>query len=329
MKDLHSLPKTDLHRHLEGSIRPVSAWHLARQHGQIDRKVSLETFRAGLVIDAPLPLLEALERFDRCRAPIIGRDAVKRIAREAVLDAAADAVDHLELRFSPFTLARAAGLTIAEVFAAVHQGAVEGQQLSKMALALVVVVSRGRGLDAAWEVARAVQSHGAGWIAGADLASDELRHRTAEFADVAKALVEQGLSLTVHTGEGAGPAHVAEALALPGVRRLGHALSLVDDAGLLAEAVSRGLMVEVCPTSNIRAGVVKDLASHPARRMLEAGLDIAICSDDPCLFAIDLSHELALAHKHFGLDIAALTAMQAKAAHAMFQPPSAPPTAAM
>lgn len=322
MNALRALAKTDLHRHLEGSIRPATAWQLARAHGQIDGSVSLARFSAGLVIDAPIPLFDALDRFDRCRAPIIGRAAVERIAREAVQDAVADGVHHLELRFSPFTLARSSGLSVAEVFAAVRQGAATGQESAPIHVALVVVISRRRGLDAAWQVVRAVTEHGQGWIAGADFASDELRHRTAEFTEVARALVQAGLSLTVHTGEGAGPEHVAEALSLPGVRRLGHALSLVDDAGLMAEVVARGLLVEVCPTSNLRAGVVAHLREHPARRMLAAGVAVAICSDDPALFDVDLSHELALAMEHFGLGIKQLTAMQRLASRAMFRPPA-------
>lgn len=319
MIDLTQLAKADIHRHLEGSIRVSTAWDLARTNNQISESMSLADFAARLEIRSPVPLLEALDRFDLFRRPVVGHDAVARITRESIEDAVADHVDALELRFSPFTLARSAGLDVAGVYAAVADGVAQGRARTAIArLGVVVVVSRRRGLDAAWEVVRAVERYGLGFISGLDLASDELRFRTSAFADVARAAVDLGLPLTVHTGEGADAGHVAEALALPGVRRLGHALSIVDDPGLVAEARDRGVVIEVCPTSNVRAGVVASYADHPVTKMRAGGLAVALCSDDPALFGIDLSHEFAVARAHLGFQDADLVASNDVARAALF-----------
>ncbi len=295
-------PRVDLHRHLEGSIRPATAVALGQAAGLYPASLTVEAFSAAWQVRAPLPLLTALERFDGFRRPVRGHAAVVRITLEALEDAERDGITHLNVRFSPVTLAAAAGLTLAEVFEAVAEGLVGGRaRFPRLCLEPVAVVSRRRGLEAAWQVVRALDAGPTGYVVGADLAADELRVPTAAFRDVAAAFAARGLPLTVHTGEGTGPAAVAEALALPGVRRLGHALSLPDDPHLLHIARQRQILVEVCPTSNVRTGTVGALREHPARRLVAAGLPIAFCTDDPTLFGIDLAHELRVAECDLGL----------------------------
>lgn len=292
--------KVDLHRHLEGAIRPSTAVELGHQLGIYPAGFTVADFEERAVIRTPVPLLEALERFDLFRAPIRGYRAVVRIAREAVEDAAAGGVTHLNLRFSPTTLAKASGLGMADTFRAVAEG-IERARAPRPAVEPMVVISRRRGVEAAWRVVGALEQGSAELVVAADFAADEIRHRSAEFAAVAEALVGLGLPLTVHTGEGVPSDAVAEALALPGVRRLGHAISLVDDPELVRLAVERQLVVEVCPTSNFRAGTIASLTAHPAPRLLAGGVRIAICSDDPTLFGIELDHELRVARIELGL----------------------------
>ena len=112
--DLADLEKVDLHRHLEGSIRSETAFELGRQSGALPAELTLETFRDQVVVTRPAPLLDVLEVFDLIRRPIQGYEAVARIADEAVEDAAADRVRWLNLRFSPVTLARSSGLSMAD-----------------------------------------------------------------------------------------------------------------------------------------------------------------------------------------------------------------------
>jgi len=320
--DLRRFEKTDIHRHLEGCIRPATAWELARGNGLLDPGVDLATFREQLVIAAPIPLFEALDRFDRFRAPIVGHAAINRIVHEAIEDAAADHVTRLELRFSPLTLARSSGVGMGELFELIEASARQASaHFGMVAVSLVVVISRRRGHEGAWQVVQALQSHGRGRIAGVDFASDELRHRSAEFHEVAQALVDLGLPLTVHTGEGVGPEHVAEALALPGVRRLGHALSLVDDPDLIADVIDRHITIEVCPTSNHRAGVLDRLHNHPVRKMAAAGVPFVLCADDPTLFDITLTDELQLARQTLQLTDQTLLSAEERARQAMFHSP--------
>ncbi len=318
--------RVDLHRHLEGAIRPATAWELARGVGVFGAEVSLAQFVARAVVSEPAPLLEVLDRFDLFRDPVRGESGVLRIVAEAVADAAAEGVTHLNLRFSPITLAAASRLELGRLFDVVRRGLeLAAERHPDVALEPMVVISRRRGVPAAWEAVRQLERHAAGWVVGVDFAADELRHRTAEFTEVAQAVSALGLPLTVHTGEGVDSSAVAEALELPGVRRLGHALSLVDDPGLAREAAARGLLVEVCLTSNVRVQTVPSVREHPVRRMLEAGIRVALCSDDPALFAVTLGHELDLAHRELGWTQELLATTQQWATEAWFGAPGAPP----
>lgn len=316
--DLARLPKVDLHRHLEGAIRPRTAFEL--RYGGRPPADGFDAFRAQVVVDRPLPLLDVLACFDVVRQPIVGTEAVGRIAREAVEDAAADGVELCELRYSPLTLARAAGVTLDEVKRAVRRGIVEAQQEGvAVEVPLCVVISRRHGVDAAWELVRHVEQDRGELYAGIDFASDELRHTSAEFGEIAQALAGMGLPITVHTGEGVGPERVREAVELAGVRRLGHALTLGEDAGLLEEVRARGLTVEVSPTSNVRTRLVSSYAEHPARDFRERGLRVVICTDDPQLFDVTLSHELEVARAHLGWSDADLRESQTWAEQACFR----------
>ncbi len=319
--DLVQLPKLDIHRHLEGCIRPRTAYELGQQIGVITPDTSFEQFRNTVVVDGPRPLLEVLKCFDVIRQSIKGEQAVACITREAIQDAAQENTELCELRYSPLTLAKAAGLSMAQVKQAVCHGVdeVRAEGVATV-VTITAVISRRHGVKAAWEVVRHLEQDEGQVFVGVDFASDELRYRSAQFIEVAQALAKMGLALTIHTGEGVGPEYVADALSLPGVTRLAHAVSLAQDSELMAEVRDRGVLIEVCPTSNVRTGIVSSYAQHPARQLLDAGLRIALCTDDPTLFDIDLGHELRVARDEMGLTDQEIEQCQAWARQAAFRP---------
>ena len=320
MLDLHALPKADIHRHLEGCIRVSSAFELAQKAGQIPADLSYEAYFQRLVVSEPTEILAVLRRFDLYRQPFQGLAAVRRLFVEAVADAVADNIRWLELRISLLTLARAAQVERSELLALFTDLLAELRETTPLErLSLILVVSRQRGVEGAWRVVEALRPYAGNTITGVDFAADEMRHSTAEFHDVARELHEGlGLPLTVHTGEGVPTSHVAEALAMPGVRRLGHALSLADSDELMAQVRERGLVVEVCPTSNQRTRLVPDLARHPAVRLRQAGVHCVLCSDDPTLFNSTLTQDLELARSRMGWSDDDIRTSQVLAQRVMF-----------
>lgn len=316
--------KIDLHRHLEGAIRPQTALELGKEAGVFPSDFSLEALCQRAQVLSPMPLLEVLGRFDILREPITNFEAVRRISREAVEAGVREGLTAMNLRFSPMTLAAATGLDVPEACRAIREG-IQEADAGMMQIELMAIISRGRGVDKAWAWVRHLEQGEAAYLHGMDFASDEIRVPTSAFTEIAAAINAMGLPLTVHTGEGVGPHAIRETLALPGLQRISHALSLVDDPALLQEVKERDLLVEVSPSSNLRTQLVTSPAQHPAKAMLDAGLKIAICTDDPALFDVDLDYELTLAAQHFEMSAVQQAQSQQWARDALFIAPHAMP----
>jgi aminodeoxyfutalosine deaminase len=131
------------------------------------------------------------------------------------------------------------------------------------------------------------------------LGGDEERGPARLFADLYREARDRGLRLTCHSGEMAGPASVWEALEI-GSERIGHGIRAIEDPALMAHLATRDIPLEVCITSNLRTGAVASLASHPVRRLYDAGVPIILNSDDPALFGCTLTSEYELAAREFG-----------------------------
>lgn len=313
------MEKVDLHRHLEGAIRPETALDLGKMTGAFPDAMTMEQFAEEVLVLSPMPLMDVLSRFDLMRRPITSYEAVQRISREVVEDAVAEGITALNFRFSPMTLAPAAGITVQEAFQAVHDGIDEAlNQTADLCIERLAIVSRGRGLEKAWQLVKELETGAAERIDGVDFASDEIRFPTGQFSEVAHAIDAMKLPITVHTGEGVGPSAIKETLTLPGLQRISHALSLVEEEALLEEVLERDMLVEVSPSSNLYTTLVKHPGQHPARVMIERGIRIAICTDDPTLFGINLDHEWELARNHLGMSDEMLQQSQQWAKEAMF-----------
>src|SRR5690606_30527371 len=140
------------------------------------------------------------------------------------------------------------------------------------------------GVERAEAVARLAARHRHPLCTGFGMGGDEAGHPPGPFARAfAVARDEAGLGCTVHAGETAGPDSVRAALELP-VTRIGHGVRAIEDPLLVDTLAERGIVLEVCPTSNVATGVYKDYASHPLRRLMAAGIPVTLNSDDPPYF---------------------------------------------
>ncbi len=156
-------------------------------------------------------------------------------------------------------------------------------------------------------------------VIGFDLAGAESRHPPADHAAAFAAARDAGLGLTCHAGEADVGARVMEAAAL-GATRIGHGIHIVDDARNMDRARELGLHFEVCPSSNVHTGAAASLATHPLRRMLDAGLSLSLSTDNRLMSGVSLSDEWRHAQRAMGIDAAALEAMNRAAAAASFMP---------
>jgi adenosine deaminase len=156
-------------------------------------------------------------------------------------------------------------------------------------------------------------------VVGIHLGGDEAAYPARQFVDAFRIARQAGLGVAAHAGEGDGAASVRDAIEQLGVQRVGHGVRAVEDPGLVREIASRGVTLEVCPTSNQRTGVVPDIEQHPLRRFLEAGVRVTIGSDDPSYFDTDTTRELCLVHQVLGIDLDGLDALIDNGLRASFQ----------
>ncbi len=305
------LPFCDLHRHLDGSFRLKTVLELADQHGIVLPAQSPEALRPYVqVVGAEAGLMEFLAKFRYLTEVLVDAEACSRIARENVQDAQQEGIDYIELRFSPWFMARGHGLDPADVVAAVIDGARAGERETGVRTQLIGILSRTYGPENCMAELDALLEHRDGLVA-LDLAGDEKKFPADLFVDHFRRARDAGLRITVHAGEVDGPESIWAAVRNLGAERIGHGISALQDPHLVEFLVARDIGLEVCLTSNVHISAVKDLPSHPARALLNCGLKMNLNTDDPAISAITLRHEYEVAARLAGLDRTMVRQMQA------------------
>jgi adenosine deaminase len=320
VRDLRALPKIDLHRHLEGSLRLSTIIDLAREAGAPLPAWTPEELASYAQIFEPVGSLEeALARFEPHQASFRSYRAVRRIAKEAAEDLAEDNVRLAELRFSPDFMCSPAGLDWDAALEAILGGLDEARG-GDVAVGLIAIASRDYGMDSARATAAWAMRHRE-HLVGFDIAGPEVGYLPGSFIDLVTPVKEAGLGLTVHYGESGGPEYPREAIEALQPSRLGHGVSVALDPEVTALALDRGVALEMCPTSNTLTRAVPSLAEHPARRLLRQGVKVTLNTDNPGLMAIDLTHEFETARDTLGFTLDDLREATVNALEASFLPP--------
>jgi adenosine deaminase len=295
------LPFIDLHRHLDGNVRLATMLDLARQHNLQLPGDTLATLAQHVQVQGPLPdLLAFLAKVDLMVSVLADYDACRRIARENVEDAEREGIDYVELRFSPYFMARQHRLDPAKVVEAVAAGVAEGCARAKVKVKLIGILSRTFGADACMIELKALLSQ-KGHIAALDLAGDEKNFPAALFVEHFKRGRDAGWAITVHAGEAGGAPSVWAAIRELGATRIGHAVRATDDPKLMDYLRDQRIGIEANLTSNVQTNTVKSLAAHPMKQFLAYGLLATLNTDDPVISAIDLRHEFEHAAPDAGL----------------------------
>ena len=316
--DLKALAKVDLHRHLEGAIRLSTMLDLYRGAGHpLPQATDAELSEHAQVLRPMGSLEEVLSRFTLAQGAFVDEPAAERIAFEAVQDLAADNVRLAELRFSPEFLCEPHGLDWDGAMAAIVRGAERGSREFDVTVGLIAIASRNYGMASAERTAAFALRH-RDHLVGFDLAGDEKPYPPSLYADVIAGLEGSGLKLTTHYGESGPSEFPREAVEALGSLRLGHGVSVAEDPDVVALVRERGVALEMCPTSNRRTRAVADLADHPARRLLDQDVSVTINTDNPGLFAIDLTHELRVCVDVLGFSDDDLRRVTANALDASF-----------
>lgn len=279
-----AIPKVELHVHLEGAIPLPALWRLIERHGG----------------DPEVPDLAALERrfhyrdFHHFLRTWVWKNRFLRTVddlsymTEAVARSfVAQHIVYVEAHCSPIDV-REHGIAIADAIRAYRRGLA---RVPEVDVRLIVDLVRNYGPEEAERTLDAVLSVRDQGVVGIGLGGDELHYPPQEFARVFARARAAGLHVTAHAGEGAGPPSIRHALADLQVERLGHGIKCIEDDALVRELAERRIPLEVCPTSNLRTGIVHRFADHPLTRLRDAGVVVTVNTDDPAMFGCSLAGE--------------------------------------
>ncbi|MBY5991863.1 adenosine deaminase [Ferrimonas balearica] len=313
-----SLPLVDLHRHLDGNIRPSTIWALGQQH---NLALPADTFddlipQVQITDNAP-DLVTFLAKLDWGVAMLKDYDAVRRVAYENAEDLHTAGIDYAELRFSPGYMAQAHQLAPEGVVEAVIDGVTAGCRDFGVQAKLIGILSRTFGPDACHEELQACLAF-RDKITAMDLAGDELGKPGALFEDHFRLARDAGFRITVHAGEAAGAESIWHAVDVLGAERIGHGVKAVTDPALMDHLAKRGIALESCLTSNVQTTTVASLSAHPISTFLERGLLVTLNTDDPGVEGIELRHEYEVAAPAAGLSGAQCRQLQRNGLAAAF-----------
>jgi adenosine deaminase len=290
-ESLRRLPKAELHQHLDGALRPETAVELAAAVGL---NLSLDEARQRMVAPPHCAnQAELLSYFDLPISLLQTDSALRRAAAELVVTLAEERVVYAEIRWAP-RLHLERGLGVGAVIEAVAQGvedAMDRLGSSAPAVSLIVTAMRSHPPAANVLLAREAAAFGEPVVAF-DLAGLEAEWPAPPHAAAFLAAAEGGLKLTAHAGEVPGSDHIREALDL-GASRIAHGVTAVDDSELVEELKRLDVTLDMCPTSNVQAGIVAGLAQHPLARLHRLGVSVTCSTDDRVVSDTDLTDELA------------------------------------
>ena len=300
-----SLPKVELHRHLEGSLRLSTMLELAHAWGLNLPVADPPRLRAMVQVQSSDPPTSTnfLSKFETLRLFFRSQEVISRVTREAVADAAADNVRYMELRFTPVALSNAKKFPLGEVMDWVIASTQQAEHDFGVTTRLIASVNRHESVSIAEQVASlAVERLNKG-IIGLDLAGAEGKFPAQPFEGVFKEACKAGMRITIHAGEWGGAENIIEAIELLNAERIGHGVRVFENPNAVALACERGTTFEVCPTSNYQSGVIAPHEHHPLPRMIESGLCVTLNTDDPSISNIALSDECFLACERLAMPL--------------------------
>jgi len=295
------LPKTDLHVHLDGSLRLETIIELAREEGVSLPSTDPEELRRAMNIGQNCgSLVEYLKAFDITLRVMQTEPALYRIAYELAEDAARENVRYMEVRYSPMLHTRK-GLKLTRVIEAVLAGLKAAREEYGIESNIIICGIRNVSPESSLEMAELAVAYKGRGVVGFDLAGAEYDHPAKHHKAAFQLVRANNINVTIHAGEAYGPESIAQAIHVCGAHRIGHGCRLREDGDLLHYLNDHRIPLECCPSSNVQTGAVRDLKSHPLKLYFDLGLRVTINTDNRLVTDTTVSKELWLCHTELGM----------------------------
>lgn len=299
---IEKLPKTDLHCHLDGSLRVETVIDLAKTRNVELPTMDPEKLRGILVQDNAANLVEYLKAFDITTSVMQDYEALYRVAYELVEDAAAENVIHLEVRYAPI-LHQRKGMRLIEIVDAVLEGMRDAGRKFGVSWGLIICGMRMSDPKYTLQMAELCVMYKHRGVVAFDLAGAERDHPASDHKEAFELILKNNVNITIHAGEAYGPESIRQALHECGAHRLGHAVRLKEDGDLLNYCCDHRIPLEINLTSNVQTGAIEDLRFHPLRMYYDFGLRCCICTDNRLMSGTTVTDELYKAHSILGFTL--------------------------
>lgn len=297
---IHSLPKAELHVHLEGSVEPETLRELSRAKGRLEGETEAwiqEHERCGFRYGS---LPEFLNAF-KLVALLLESPSDYALATTRLLERlAAQNVRYAEITLSAGVILWK-GQSLPETFAAIAEAARAFECGSPLRVQWIFDAVRQFGAEPAREVLDWARKFRSESVIAFGIGGDEARGPAELFGRTYQEAAEMGLRRTAHAGESGDAESVRQAVEILGAERIGHGLAAAQDRNVMELLRTRKIPLEVCLTSNVCTGLVESIEGHPLNEFLDAGLRVTLNTDDPALFGTTLEREMLLAAQAFGL----------------------------
>ncbi len=322
MSTVDKIIKAELHRHLELCLRPDTIWELAPQFG-IQLKSQREFQDRFMILEPMKDLGSVLNKFLDTQKLLASPEILERISFEVCEDAYKnEGIRILELRYAPTFIEMGHKMSYAQIHEAIVRGIKRAEETYPIAVGLICIIQRILPVKDSVKVFDFVMANKDTFV-GVDLADNEEGFDSKPFAPYFLAAKKAGLGITIHSGEAPhpkAPKWVMDAVEVLGAVRIGHGVQIYRDENVMKIIRDRGIVLELCPTSNMLTNAVPNLKDHPLKQLFDFGVAVTINTDDPGIFNTNLNREYRIAHEIIGLSLEDLETCAQTAAENSFIP---------
>ena len=296
---LEKLPKTDLHVHLDGSLRAETMIELAREYGIKMPVWDADELRDYMHVQDARNLVDYLARFDTTLSVMQTEEALERIAFELAEDCARENVRYVEVRYSP-VLNIQGGLTLEQAVDAPLRGLRRAEKEYGIRTAIIICGIRNMSPETSMDLAELTVEQRHNGVVAFDLAGAEENNPAKHHREAFYHVVNANVAATIHAGEAYGPESIHQALHYCNANRIGHGTRLFEDPTLMQYVNDFRIPLEICLTSNVQTRAVADFKDHPLRLYYDEGLVVTLNTDNRLMSATTVTDEYWRAHQHLG-----------------------------
>ena len=317
---LQKLPKTDLHCHLDGSMRAETVLDIAKEMNLPLATLSIEEIKAKLVCGKKVTSLPVfLDAFGITCSVMQTQKALQRIAYELVEDAAKENVRYLEIRYHPGFLCDQ-GLTLEQIVLSVETGIEQAKKKYAIQVGVIMCAIRIFDPKESEKLAHFSVEMKSNGIVGFDLAHAERGNPAKNHSKAFEIAAKGGLGITVHAGEDEAPWSIDEAIDFCHAQRIGHGLTLIKDEKVIQKVIQKNISIEACPSSNVQIDLIPTFKDHPIQKLFDKGVSMTLNTDNRLLTGIEVTDEYLRCNEMLGMDWKTLSQIAINGFKAAFLP---------